>query len=310
MKSLDAMPSPSLWRLSLPCLVALLVAYSVAGERWTTSWPTHPHLVAYLVLAGAGLLAGLLAGMLGIGGALITIPALYLALPLLDVSADQLPALAVTCALLTMLPSTLVALWRQHHRNTLSIDWLRRLAIPMLLGAGVGALLATQLKGPILAMAFAAQSLYYGARLIADCGRPEGAPTRGITRGVSQFSPWAIGPLMAACASCLGMGGGSMVSPYLQHRGLPLRQATATASGLNICIALGGAAALILFAQESSHAVSISQWQAPLILGAASVLAVPLGVALGHKLPPSIFQIAIGSVNIVAGLALAGQVLL
>ncbi|CAN5328232.1 hypothetical protein BH09PSE6_BH09PSE6_10900 [soil metagenome] len=302
--------SASFLRWSLPSLAVLLVLYSVVGERWSSNWPTHPHMMAFLVLAGAGVIAGLLAGMLGIGGALITIPALYLALPLLDIPAAQVPSMAVTCALLTMLPSTMVAVWRQHRRSTLSLPWLRRLAIPMVLGAGAGALLATQLKGPILAMTFAAQSLYYGARLIADCGRPEGAPTRGITRGVSQLSPWAIGPLMAAFAACLGMGGGSMVSPYLQHRGLALRQATATASGLNLCIALGGAAAMILFASESSQAVQLSQWQAPLILGTAGVLAVPLGVALGHKLPASIFQVAIGSVNIVAGLALAGQVLL
>jgi uncharacterized membrane protein YfcA len=90
--------------------------------------------------------------LLGIGGALVTIPVLHLTLPSLGIHASAVPASAVATALMAMVPMTLhgrvaPAVPRRHRHR-----WLRRMAGPIACGAAGGALLAAALNGPVLAL--------------------------------------------------------------------------------------------------------------------------------------------------------------
>ncbi|MBC7938261.1 MAG: TSUP family transporter, partial [Chitinophagaceae bacterium] len=78
-----------------------------------------PLVVSLLLLCAGGVLSGLLAGLLGIGGALVTLPVLHLALPRLGIDAALVPATAVATALMAMVPITLMAAWRQRRHRAL-----------------------------------------------------------------------------------------------------------------------------------------------------------------------------------------------
>ncbi|CAN5293711.1 hypothetical protein BH10PSE17_BH10PSE17_22350 [soil metagenome] len=260
----------------------------------------------WLILLAGGLVSGFLAGLLGIGGALITVPTLYAALPGLGVLPGQLPQVVVATALVVMVPTTLVAAVSQNRLGMLDRLWLRRLAPVMAAGSVAGALVATELRGPALGVMFALQGLYYGVRLI--CVEPSSDGPRGLSRYAARLPAAVAGPSMAAFCACVGMGGGSMVAPWLLSRGVALRSAVATASALNLSIAFGGTLAFALLA--SGHpATAHAHWFAAIVVGGLGVLVVPIGVATAHRLRLSSYRRAVGAVNIIGAMSLLAQAL-
>lgn len=298
--------------LLLPTALALLLAGDVASSRitgWAATPAGQPLALALLLLGAAGLLSGLLAGLLGIGGALVTLPALHLALPSLGIEAAQVPATAVATALMAMVPITFAAAWRQRRHGAIELGWLRRMAAPMACGAAGGALLAATLNGPVLGLMFALQSFCYGARLLLDrCGVDAHADRAGIGQRFARLPPWLAAPPMAAFCACVGMGGGSIVTPFLLRQRVPFRHAVATAGALNLCIALAGSLA---FAALGGGAGSTAACvPAAVLLAGGAMVSVKFGVSLAHRVPAVLLQRLIGTVNLVSALTLACQLVL
>jgi len=262
---------------------------------------------AYLLLAAVGVLTGFLSGLLGIGGALVAVPALHLLLPILGIGADQVSQVAVASSLAAMVPMALMAAWTQHRRGGLDTAWLKRLAPGVALGAAAGALAAMQLQGPLLALLFAAQSLCYGWALVrAPQREPASRSAVGhLAQTACRWPSWAVGPLAAGFSACAGMGASSLLVPYLNAQGLALRVASATSGALNLGIAASG---VLLFAMSSTLASTVGPcWPAALLLSACAVLAVPAGVALAHRLPLSTFRRLLGAINLLGALVLLAR---
>lgn len=289
-------------------LVLLALATTSPIPSWTATCAGLVDANHALLLLG-GLVSGFLAGLLGIGGALVSVPVLYAALPGLGVPADQVPTTAVATALVAMVPTTIVAAWRQHGRGVLDITTLGRMAAPMAAGAVIGALLASQMRGPVLALMFAVQALCYGGRLVAQRSGDVAPQAGRVSRIVGRAPRWMAGPALAAFCACVGMGGGSLVTPYVQQRfGLPFRHAVATASALNLAIALGGSLAFAVMANTTTAGASSAHLPAAMLLAGGAVAAVSLGVATAHRLPTCIFRRAVGVINLVAAATLILQV--
>jgi uncharacterized membrane protein YfcA len=300
-----------LWLL-LPLAMALLLAGDVAAGRAAalTVLPTvEPIMASLLLLCAGGALSGLLAGLLGIGGALVTIPVLYLALPALGIDAGRVPATAVATALIAMVPITLMAAWQQQRHGAIELGWLRRMAGPISIGAACGALLAVTLNGPMLALLFALQSCWYGARLLLDrCGADDRADDLSVWQRFARLPLWLAAPPMAAFCACVGMGGGSIVTPFLLRQRVAFRHAVATAGALNLCIALGGSLAFALSSTSASSAAACVP--AALLLAAGAMASVTFGVSLAHRVPARVLQRLIGIVNVVSAASLLIQVAL
>ena len=248
-----------------------------------------------------GLVAGFLAGLLGIGGSLVVVPALYLLLPAFGVPAADVPHAAVATALAAMLPTALRGAWVQHRRGGLECGWLLRLGPGAALGAVGGALFALQLHGPTLALMFVVQALYYGWGLLRDAPAAPTSLRARIARRSGALSPWGVAPLAGGFCACLGMGAGSLLVPYLMLRGVSMLRATATSQALNLCIALGGA---LGFAALPAVPAATTCWPAALLIGAAATLAVPFGVAAGPRVAPALFRRALGVVNLLGAAVL------
>jgi uncharacterized membrane protein YfcA len=259
------------------------------------------------VLVG-GVVSGLLAGLLGIGGALVTVPMLWFALPRLGVGDATLPHAVVASSLVAMLPTGLAAAWANHRLAQIDAAWLGRMAPVMLLGAAAGALAASHLRGTALILAFAAQSLYYGSRMLVfgNGVSPGRATAVGPFARASARLPYPVaGTGMAGFCACVGMGGGSMVVPYLLSRGLPLRQTVATGGALNLFIAAGGIVGVL-----GSGAGDVRPaWGAALLLGAVAAVAAPVGTRLASRLPVPRLALGVGLVNVAGAAALLGQAL-
>ncbi len=257
---------------------------------------------ALSLLAIAGIVMGFLSGMLGIGGALISVPALSLLLPWLGIAPCATPKIAIVTALVAMLPTASMAAWNQYRAKRLDLPALRALAPSMVAGAVGGGTLALLLDGRLLGLLFATQSLVYGLRLVRRAAG-EGARLRRWCEHVCALPAWTAGSLMSGISACAGMGAGTLVVPYLQMRGLTLARATATSNALNLAVAFG---ATLLFAVSGASGASAAvggagvgpQWQAALALGGFAVLTVPAGVAFAPCVPAARFRRVLGVVTL------------
>jgi hypothetical protein len=260
-------------------------------------------MTAWLVYLLFGLVAGVLAGLLGVGGGLVLVAGLAWLLPSQGVpeSAAMHAALATSLAsiVLTGLSSA-----RAHHRRG-SVLWatVRWLVPGLLLGASLGSLLATRLPGEWLRMGVAAYCLLAAAQLWFDW--PRSRPLREDAPRGPGYS--AAGVAIGAVSSFVGIGGGSMTVPLLAWRGVAPVRAVGTSSACGVAIALAsavgyaGASPAVAMPGGSIGYVFLP---AAIAIALAALVAAPWGAALAHRLSgPALKRIFAGFLLLV-GLAL------
>ncbi len=239
-------------------------------------------LSALLLYALLGLAAGILAGLLGIGGGLVLVVALAWLLPLQGVP----PEAAMHAALATSLASTVLtglSSARAHHRRG-SVRWVsvRWLVPGMLLGGGLGSWFAVGLDGAILRYAVAGYCLLAALQIGLGRQRERVQPTDPRGPGLSL-----AGVGIGAVSAVVGIGGGSMTVPLLVWLGVTPVRAVGTSSACGVAIALASAAGYASLAQAPGMPpASVGYVFLPAAAGiaVASVLAAPWGTRLAHRI--------------------------
>lgn len=224
-----------------------------------------------------GLLSGFLAGLLGIGGGLVVVPAMLVLLPLALGEPPGVPQMAVATSLAAMIPTTITALVAQYRRGAVDLDWLRRLAPGACSGALGGALLMPRLDARWVAAVFVVYAVYFSLRLLlAARGRELPAP----------WNQWPSTPVAAgigALSVLAGVGGAIFTVPYLEGRQVRMTHAVGTSSGVALALSLVAVASFAWAPRVAG--VSMVWWPAALAVGAAAVCTAPLGVRLAHRWP-------------------------
>lgn len=238
--------------------------------------------IEWLLYPLLGAVAGVLAGLLGVGGGLVLVAALALLLPGQGVPAQA----AMHAALATSLASVVVtaaASARAHARRG-SLLWktVAWLVPGLLLGGWLGSLVATRLDGASLRLLVIAYCLLAALQLLAEWprARPESAAEpagAGMT---------ALGSVIGLVSALVGIGGGSMTVPALIWQGVAPVRAVGTSSACGVAIGLSSALGYAFNAPVSGMPPgSIGYVFLPAAIGIslASVLAAPFGVALAHR---------------------------
>lgn len=237
----------------------------------------------WLIYLCLGALAGVLAGLLGIGGGLVLVVALAWVLPQQGFAADAVMHVALATSLASIVLTGLSSARSHHRRGSVawhSVAWL----IPgMMLGGWLGSSLAVMLSGATLRWLVAGYCFVAAAQL--SLGQPRSAhPGAGDERG-----PWlaGAGTLIGAVSAVVGIGGGSMTVPLLIWRGVNPVRAVGTSSACGVAIALASAAGYALHGPaQGLPAGSIGYVYVPAaaMVALASVSIAPLGVRLAHRL--------------------------
>jgi len=226
----------------------------------------------WLVLLTLGAFVGLLAGLFGIGGGLILVPALSILLPLFELASSE-QALAIAIA--TTLASVAItggAAAITHIRSG-NVDWdsVKKLSLGLAIGAVCGALLTSSLPIAVLGTAFGIIELLIGVQMLL------GKQPNSAQPAPSLLASSAFGWLSGMLSALIGIGGGTMNTPWLVWHGIRLPVAIATSSVLGVMIGVAGTA---------THLGSdLIQWTTLLILISASLITAPLGATLTHRLP-------------------------
>ncbi len=245
----------------------------------TASFP--PELI--LVYLAVGLLAGVLAGLLGIGGGLVIVPALIWTYRLLGIDEAVVAHLAVGTSLATIVMTALSAIRAHQRRGAVLWGLTRRISPGIVAGSWAGALLAERLSGAWLQRVFAGFVLVIGLRMLVELAPRAQRPLPGPV-GLS-----AAGFGIGAVSALVGIGGGSLTVPFLSRCGLSMRNAVATSSACGLPIALVGAIGYLFVGWGDSRlpagATGFVYWPAFLGVALASVLSAPFGARLAHDLP-------------------------
>lgn len=236
--------------------------------------------IIYLFL---GALAGVLAGLLGVGGGLVLVAALAWVLPQQGFAADTVMHVALATSLASIVLTGLSSA-RSHHRRG-SVAWQSVLwLIPgMMLGGWLGSSLAVMLSGTTLRWLVAGYCFLAAAQLAL--GQPRSThPGAGDEHG-----PWlaGAGTLIGAVSAVVGIGGGSMTVPLLIWRGVNPVRAVGTSSACGVAIALASAAGYALHGPAQglpAGSVGYVYVPAAAMVALASVSMAPLGVRLAHRL--------------------------
>jgi len=246
-----------------------------------------------IALLGVGGIAGIAAGMFGIGGGLVMIPAMVWLLPRLGAPPAQVMHLAVGTSLVTIAVGSLTATRAHHQRGAVRWDLWRMLAPSFAIGAFAGALIGRALAGGVLALLFGAITVVLAVWFVRGAPAPARAPSDLALRVVCL----PIGML----AALIGVGGGLMSVPLLVARGIPLQTAVGTTSALTLPVSIAGGLGYAFAAPHTVVGASgFVVWPAAAALALGAFSTARVGVAWSHALPVARLRLAFAVLLVLA----------
>lgn len=241
--------------------------------------------VLILGLAAVGALAGVLAGLLGIGGGIIIVPALFTLFSVLEVDAGVRMPLAVGTSLSTIIVTTTISARAHYRRGAVDMALLRAWAPWILLGVIVGLLVAGFAPQGVMLLVFATVALVVAGYMALA---PEGVRVADdLPRGPGR---WLMASLIGGISSIMGIGGGTLSVPTLTLWNYPVRRAVGTGAALGMLIAVPGTLGMMIAGWERAGLPAGSLGFVN-VLGFAVLVPVtsamaPVGARLAHRIPP------------------------
>lgn len=247
-------------------------------------------MVFLLILAVAmlctGAIAGVLAGLLGVGGGIVIVPVLFILFDYLNIPPQVSMHIAVATSLATIIPTSISSARSHHKKGSIDIDLLKSWSPLIFIGAAIGGILSKYLASTSLTLIFGVIALLVSInmalpkKLVISDELPKGVVGKGLL-------PSFIGGFSAL----MGIGGGTLSVPILSAFSFPIHRAVGTASAFGLVIAIPAVIGFIwsgwsvdLRPPYSFGYVSVP---AAVLIFSVSVFTAPLGAKLAHRLNPA-----------------------
>jgi uncharacterized membrane protein YfcA len=244
-----------------------------------------PDLGIFLLL---GLVAGVLAGLLGVGGGLIIVPVLLWLFQSRGFSPAVVMHLAVGTSLATIVITSISSLIAHHLRGAVLWPLVARLTTGIVVGALVGAAIADLFSSIWLQRLFACFVIFIGLKMVS--GMQVEARRELPGRGGMFLASSMIG----AVSAMTGIGGGSLTVPFLHWNSISIRNAVATSSACGLPIALAGMSGFLIAGLGDAGlppgSTGFVYWPALPGITIATLLSAPLGARLAHTISAGALQ--------------------
>lgn len=234
-----------------------------------------------LLVAGAG--AGVIAGLLGVGGGIVVVPVLFHLFTHLGVDEGVRMQVAVGTSLATIVATAWSSASAHYKRGTVDTQFLKGFGPAIIVGVLLGSVVAATVKGPVLTSVFAVVALVVAVQIAF--GNPHWKLGETLPTGATRLG---IGTTIGALSAMMGIGGGTMTVPVMTMFGAPVHRAVGTAAATGFIIGVPGTIGFI-----------IGGWNAPnlppgclgfvslvglALIAPTSMLCAPFGAKLAHKL--------------------------
>ena len=193
------------------------------------------------VLGVAAAVAGFLAGLLGVGGGIIMVPALYYAFTVLDFDIVTRMHLSVGTSLAIIIPTSIISTKTHMEYDAVDFKMVKSFGIFILFGVIAGTFLAVNLKTAALVLFFSIFAFIVGLFFIFLREKLLENP-KEISDLVKNISGIVIGFISVP----LGIGGGSLMVPFMRTFGYDIRKSIGTAAAVRFLIAVSGSITMIL----------------------------------------------------------------
>ncbi|BBP46393.1 UPF0721 transmembrane protein [Thiosulfatimonas sediminis] len=245
-------------------------------------------LSVYLV---TGAFVGIAAGLLGIGGGLIIVPVLVTALTYF-IDSSQTVHIAIATSLATIFITSLSSAYAHHKHGAVRWNLFRMLAFGVLAGAFIGGWLSQYFASGTLSKIFGILELLIALNMLLAL-KPN--PSRELPGFVGNT---AAGTVIGNLSSMVGIGGGTLTTPYLVWNNVSMHQAIATSAAVSLPVALAGTIGYILAGLQATdlpdYTTGYIYWPAFFGIIMASIFTAPVGAKLVHKLPVKLLKRAFG----------------
>ena len=237
-----------------------------------------------VMYAAVGLIAGVLAGLLGVGGGLVIVPMLVFCFVKQGIPAEVIMHLALGTSLASII-FTSISSFMSHHRRG-AVDWaiVRQIVPGILIGTFAGTFVASGLSTNFL-IGFFSVFLYSVATQMILNKKPKASRELPQTPGML-----GMGGVIGVASALVGIGGGSLSVPFMLWCNVAAHRAIGTSAAIGFPIAIAGAIGYVVNGIKAGGALPAYCWgyvYLPALVGivCTSVLTAPLGAKLAHALP-------------------------
>lgn len=236
------------------------------------------------VLMAAGLAAGFVAGLFGIGGGFVVVPALLLVFTVFEVDSEVLTHVAIGTSLATIIVTSSRSVHAHNKKGAVDFKIIKDWAPWLLAGVAGGLYLAQFMDGRSLKWIFSIgvflMGLHFISPVLRDVKLADEMP-RGLIRG-------SLASFLGGFSALLGIGGGTIAVLTMTMCGRPIHQAVATAAGFGVIIAVPGAIGFALLGLGEPDlpfgSIGYVNMIAVVSITAMSFITAPLGAKAAHAL--------------------------
>lgn len=237
----------------------------------------------FFMYALVGAVAGVLAGLFGIGGGLVIVPMLVFCFGLQGVPPEVIMHVALGTSMASIIFTAVSSFMAHNRRGAVAWHVVKRIVLGILVGTYLGSIIAANLSTTALKIFFVV-FLYYVATQMLLNKQPKAGRELPGTLGM-----FGAGNVIGAVSSLVGIGGGTLSVPFMLWHNIPLHQAIGTSAAIGFPIAVAGTVGYVV---NGLGVADVPDWSLgfiylPALVGivAVSVLTAPLGVRLAHSLP-------------------------
>ncbi len=256
------------------------------------------HFIILLLLLG--LFNGVLAGLLGIGGGLVIVPAMIWLLPTIGVPQEHLMHMALATSMATICFTSISSALAHKKRGSVSMPALKLLFPAIAIGGITGAYIAELIDAVWLGRIFGVAAVLLGLQMVI--GKMPQAKGEHLTRG----SAYPSGVVMGAMSALLGIGGGSLVVPYFLYHKEKMTKAIGTAAACGLPLAIMATIGYVVLGWQTQdlppYHLGYVYLPAVIAIALGSVITAPLGAYLAHRLPTATIKKMIAILLVVVGI--------
>ena len=253
-----------------------------------------PEVVLLIIaLLAAGVAGGILAGLLGVGGGIVVVPALEFVLEWYGVPSAYRMHIAVATSLAVIVPTSISSARAHHQRGAVDVALAKRWAPLIGIGAVIGVLVASMVSGPTLTAVFGVFVFLVAVKMSLPLDRK----TLAATVPANPFMglvPTAIGTI----SSMMGIGGGTLTVPTLTLFGEPMHRAVGTSALFGLLISVPGAIAFVIAGWGNADlppgSIGFVSLVGFILIAPTTVLMAPLGARLAHALSQRALSLLFG----------------
>lgn len=245
------------------------------------------------LLLATGAVAGVLAGLLGVGGGIVLVPAFFYVFGALGFDGPQLMQMCLATSLATIIVTSLRSVLSHNKKG--AVDWaiLRSWAPGIVLGAVLGMLVAASLRSSSLQFIFGILALIVG--LYMSFGRSTWRLADEMPKGAGRL---AASPALGFLSVLMGIGGGSFGVPFMSLHGVAIHRAVATAAGFGVVIAVPAVIGFLFVAIDPAlrppFTLGAVNLVAFVVVIAMTLITAPWGVKLAHAMDAGPLKKAFG----------------